>query len=499
MKNAIITLAVILLTALTSIAQFKLSGRIQNFKETGSVVLNMPFIYGYYHENDIKIPVGKSGCFNYKAAIKEQKFVNFQYKDSFITLLLRPGKALSLTIDSAGKVVNMKGTAAAENQALYNARLTEIPFFLKDDNKNNPYAKMRFEELQEKLIKPWFKERDGKIARVKASNLSTADKKLIVSEINYQAHVQLNYFAFGVIYKDKKLVNKIIAVNYDGADLSPAVYPAGPYYAYFADGYINYANNKIFADYGPTDERSKAPFFNVYHISLDSAMALSKRFGNKYVYWLLIKQSLKKEIAERYLAQNIWSECREKDISHIKPLMNEFEASFPQSTYLTLLHAKVNKIELFNSENEKLKNIDIFNGYEKTNSIYDVVNTFKGKVIYLDVWGTWCGPCKKELLYGPELKQHFKDNDIVFVYLDMDENDRDADWKKFIKLNGITGIHLRKSRADIDKFWNELLPAGHDRFYPCYFIFDKTGKLVQADTKHPSDGAELYTELEKYL
>lgn len=499
MKNAIITLAVILLTALSSTARFKLSGRIQNFKGTDSIVLNIPFIYGYYHENDIKIPISQYGYFNYTAVIKEQKFVNFQYKDSFITLLLRPDKALSLTIDSVGKVVNMKGSAAAENQALYNAGLNEIPFFLKDDNKNNPFAKMPFEELQQKLLKPWFIERDGKIARVNASNLPFADKRLIVSEISYQAHVQLNYFAFGVVYKDKKLVNKIVSANYDGTDLSPAVYPAGPYYSNFVDGYINYANNKIFADYGPSDERCKVPFFNVYRISLDSAMALGKRYGNKYVYWLLVKQSFKRQVAEQYLAQNIWSECREKDISHIKPLMNEFEANFPQSTYLNLLRAKVNQIELFNSESEKLKNIDIFSGYEKINSIYDVINAFKGKVIYLDVWGTWCGPCKKELLYGPALKQHFKDKALVFVYLDMDENDRDADWKKFIKLNGITGVHLRKSRTDIDKFWDELLPAGHDRFYPCYFIFDKTGKLVQADTKRPSDGSRLYAELEKYF
>ncbi|MGN6398436.1 MAG: TlpA family protein disulfide reductase [Mucilaginibacter sp.] len=499
MKNAIITLAVILLTTLSSTAQFKLSGRIQNFKGTDSIVLNIPFIYGYYHENDIKIPISQYGYFNYTATIKEQKFVNFQYKDAFITLLLRPGKALSITIDSVGKMINMKGTAAPENQALYDARLNEIPFFLKYDNRNNPYAKMRFEELKEKLVKPWFIVRDKKIARVNAFKLPSADKKLIVSEINYQAHVQLNSFAFGVVYKDKQLVNKIIAINYDGVDLSPVVYPAGPFYAYFADGYINYANNKIFAEYGPADERSKAPFFNVYHISLDSAMSLSKSYDNKYIYWLLAKQYFKKEIAEQYLAQNIWSECRDKDISHIKPLMNEFEANFPQSTYLNLLRAKVNQIELLNSESEKLKNIDIFSGYEKINSIYDVINVFKGKVIYLDVWGTWCGPCKEELLYGPALKQHFKDKDIVFVYLDMDENDRDADWKKFIKLNGITGVHLRKSRADIDKFWEELLPAGHDRFYPCYFIFDKTGKLVQADTKRPSEGSKLYAELEKYF
>ena len=87
----------------------------------------------------------------------------------------------------------------------------------------------------------------------------------------------------------------------------------------------------------------------------------------------------------------------------------------------------------------------------------------------------------------------------MFVYLDMDPDEKDADWKKFIHLNGITGTHLRKSNVEIQQFWEELLPGKKEQLYPSYFIFNKTGKLVQADTKHPSDGEELYTEIEKYL
>ncbi|MEO6980213.1 MAG: TlpA disulfide reductase family protein [Mucilaginibacter sp.] len=499
MKSIIITIAVIALTASNSTAQFKLSGRIQNYTGTDSVVVNIPFVYGNYGENNIKIPIGASGKFNFTVPVHAQKFVNFSYKNSFTMLLLKPGKSLSMLVDTAGKVIKMAGSAATENTAFNNAKLNEIPFFLKDDNKHNPYAKMSFDELQEKLVKPWFIERDKKIKRVMASKLPPADKKLIASEIYYQAYVQLNDFAHGVIYANKKLVNKFITANYEGVGTEPAVFPAGPCYSYFADGYINYLNGKIFADYGPADERSKAPFLSVYHISLDSAMVLSNKYGDTYIYWLLFKQYFKKEVAEQYLAQNIWRQCRENDISHIKPLMTEFESNFPKSIYMSVLKAKVKKIELFNKQNESLKNIDVFNGYEKVNSIFEVVNAFKGKVIYLDVWGTWCGPCKKELLYGPELKQRFKDKDVVFVYLDMDEDDKDADWKKFIRVNGVTGIHLRKSKVNISKFWDELLSAGHERFYPSYFIFDKTGKLVQADTKRPSDGTELYTELEKYL
>ncbi|MCO5949538.1 TlpA family protein disulfide reductase [Mucilaginibacter flavidus] len=499
MKKIALSLSLISIAALNGFAQFKLSGRIKNYRGTDSVVLNIPFVYGNYTENNVKIPVESSGVFNFTVPVKSQKFVNFSYKNLSETLLLRPGKSLSLVLDTTGKVLTITGTAANENRVFNNANLNEIPFFLKYDNQQNPYAKMHFDELQEKLVKPWFSQRDEKIANVIASKLTAGDKKLIVSEINYQALVQLNYFAYGVIYADKKLVNKFISTNYGSIGTDPAVSSPGLFYSYFADGYINYINGKIFAEYGPADERSKAPFLSVYHISLDSAMALGKRYGNSYVHWFLFKQYFKKKVAEQYLAQTIWRECRENDISQIKPLMTEFETNFPKSIYINVLRAKVRKIELFNKQNESLKNINVFDGYEKVNSIYEVVNAFKGKVIYLDLWGTWCGPCKKKLLYGPELKQHFKDKDVVFVYLDMDEDDKDADWKKFIRLNGVTGIHLRKSRADIGKFWDELLSAGHERLYPSYFIFDKTGKLVQADTKRPSDGTALYTELEKYL
>ena len=79
-----------------------------------------------------------------------------------------------------------------------------------------------------------------------------------------------------------------------------------------------------------------------------------------------------------------------------------------------------------------------------------LVKSFKGKVVYLDIWGTWCGPCKDELTYVPELKAHFKGKDVVYIYLDMDEDDKDATWREFIKVNNMEGLHLRKNRKTIE-------------------------------------------------
>lgn len=499
MKKITIILFIILMGSQCTFAQFKMSGRVQNLKGPDSLVLNIPFVYGYYSENDIKIPIDATGKFNFTIPVKLQKFATLRYKNKMSTLLLSEGKSLSLLMDSTGAITNFNGNAAEENKVLYHADLNGIPFFLQGDYKNNTYAQLSASELQEKLVKPWFKIRDKNIGLVQASKLSAHNKKLITAEITYQAYSELNYFAHGIIYANKKLVNEFSRAIYDNLKPDPELFPTGPWYYYFAEAYTNYLDGKIFADYGPDDERSKAPFLNTYHISLDSAMTLVKQYGNSYIHWFLVRQYFTKNVAEQYLAQSIWKECRDKDLSHVKPLMADFIINFPNSPNRDLLQDKVNKLEVLYKQNESNKDIRVFDGYDKVNSIYEVVNAFKGKVIYLDVWGTWCGPCKRELSYNPQLKQHFKDKDIVFVYLDMDENSKDAEWRKFIKINGLTGIHLRKSNPDIQKIWEELLPGKKEHLYPSYFIFDKGGKLVQADAKQPSDGAELYTELEKYL
>jgi thiol-disulfide isomerase/thioredoxin len=70
----------------------------------------------------------------------------------------------------------------------------------------------------------------------------------------------------------------------------------------------------------------------------------------------------------------------------------------------------------------------------------------------LDIWGTWCGPCKEELRFNPQLKQYFKGKDVAFVYLDMDDDAKDGQWRDFIKVNGMTGLHLRKSKPIFSNF-----------------------------------------------
>ncbi|MNE56328.1 hypothetical protein D3C80_1512280 [compost metagenome] len=83
----------------------------------------------------------------------------------------------------------------------------------------------------------------------------------------------------------------------------------------------------------------------------------------------------------------------------------------------------------------------------------------------------------------------------------MDADNKDEDWKDFIRINNLTGIHLRKNREQMDPFWKELLRNAKDKaeYYPQYFIFDKTGKLVVEKALRPSHGQQLYEQLDKIL
>ncbi len=51
------------------------------------------------------------------------------------------------------------------------------------------------------------------------------------------------------------------------------------------------------------------------------------------------------------------------------------------------------------------------------------LETLKGKVIYIDLWATWCGPCTQEMPFYEKLRQKYKDNNnVAFVSLSVDDN-----------------------------------------------------------------------------
>lgn len=112
---------------------------------------------------------------------------------------------------------------------------------------------------------------------------------------------------------------------------------------------------------------------------------------------------------------------------------------------------------------------------------------FHNKIVYIDLWASWCKPCIKEI---PHLQQLEKDlsghHDIVFVSISIDQNK--MAWKKKMRELNLHGYQLLDEKGGLSKYLNI-------NSIPHFLIYDKKGRLLQYKASRPSSAETLTTLL----
>lgn len=125
----------------------------------------------------------------------------------------------------------------------------------------------------------------------------------------------------------------------------------------------------------------------------------------------------------------------------------------------------------------------------KTYSMKD----FKGKVVLIDTWATWCGPCKVEIPYLKKLEEEMKDTDLQIISISTDAEKDKEKWLKMIKDENLGGLQLFAGGPG-----NEFSKYYKINTIPRFLVFDKQGKIVTVDSPRPSQ-PELKALLQKTL
>lgn len=122
------------------------------------------------------------------------------------------------------------------------------------------------------------------------------------------------------------------------------------------------------------------------------------------------------------------------------------------------------------------------------------LSDLKGSYVYIDVWATWCGPCRAEIPHLKKTEERYHGKKIEFVSISVDEPKSYEKWKKFVVDQKLGGVQLLA-----DKNWqSDFIQAFGINSIPRFILIGPDGKVVDADAPRPSMSA-LSETLDKLL
>jgi len=154
---------------------------------------------------------------------------------------------------------------------------------------------------------------------------------------------------------------------------------------------------------------------------------------------------------------------------------------------------------LYNNERiiNYFENSDICNEVDsKANKILETLDTdfftfqqlnFQGKRLFIDLWATWCAPCKMEFRYYDSSFYDFMEkHKITLVYVSIDKPELKEKWKKEVKSVDLRGYHVLAGN-NLQSSIKEVIYENDPMSIPRYILINEEGKILSTDFTRPSE------------
>lgn len=264
---------------------------------------------------------------------------------------------------------------------------------------------------------------------------------------------------------------------------------------------------------------TKQPKFVTSEGFLDEIKEVDFNIVEDYQYTVDYKNLIARDIGKKALA------LRQKDsigfnesfFEVIKSIENDSIRNmflFDNMRYMILSSGDLDKIyksfrELSTNENHIKDITEIYNSlkkvskgnispkfvnYENHSGTVTSLDDLKGSYVYIDIWATWCAPCKAEIPFLKKIEKKYHGKNIKFVSISVDKKKDHDKWKKMVTDMNLTGIQLF---ADND-FKSDFIKEYSIRAIPRFILIDPKGVIVDGKAPRPSSKklVELLDELE---
>lgn len=430
--------------------------------------------------------IDENGKFLFDIPLSHSTNTYLEYSDGKITPYIFPNDTLTIKckISKVGSLIDINAISYDDNH--HN--------FQKEFNKQNRWIHNQINHFKKGLSKN-VSRNELKIKFLNFEKIlhQKVDSRIKDKQSNELIYNYLKNSSTYSLYKDIIRLGKDIE-NVEDKQL---------FYSFLTDSITFNKHTLITSNY-----RVFLSYYSRFVEPLDTMGVLSTGKSSEQIKKEKITQKI--ENAQK-LRIGIWSDYLVA--SNIRSSVIEKEEEFNVSTVDYVIKLVQEKIkdsytrQLITSmlEKEKLSiierdNISITSDYELKNTskytendLYDEILTKnRGKVIYMDFWGTWCSPCIKQFPYSKKLHSKFEDKDVSFVFLCCKSQKEAAE--NVIKKHKLKGQHYILNQKQYEYFEKQFEIVG----LPRYILIDKQGKVYSKNASRPaSEKTEL--EIEKLL
>jgi thiol-disulfide isomerase/thioredoxin len=200
--------------------------------------------------------------------------------------------------------------------------------------------------------------------------------------------------------------------------------------------------------------------------------------------------------AEYLYAELIKANLAASNIENIDVIFDHFRQQYPDSKYVSWFTAPVLAVTQRQKQLLNDKMIFVADNGTKLNTFKDVLALTKGKTVLVDMWGTWCAPCREEIeKHSAALREAFKDKDLTFLYVANFDLNHEQEWKRLIAYFNLEGTHILAN----DGLTNNIMKAVKSNGYPTYILIKKDGTYALTKNQYPVDRQSMADELNEAL